>query len=127
MLKFSSSQVGFELIPYSQCLCNPEIVMLRDDGDKESFFSNISRLNKIINSETDLITYYEEFVRLSDESVNYLFEPYSNRILYRLYQKHLIPSLVSKKKKLLILAYLQCESHYEKVIKCLKNGFGKTC
>jgi poly-gamma-glutamate synthesis protein (capsule biosynthesis protein) len=127
MLKLSSSQVSFELIPYTQCLYNPEIILLKDDGDKESFFSNISRLNKIINSETDLITYYEEFLLQLQRNINYLFEPYSNRILYRLYQRHLIPSLASKKKKLLILAYLQCESHYEKVIKCLKNGLGKTC
>ena len=126
MLKLSSSQVSFELIPYTQCLYNPEIVLLQNDGDKETFFNNIRRLNKIINSETDLITYYEEFLLRSHRNINYLFEQYSNRFLYRLYQRHMIPSLVSKKKKLLILAYLQCESHYEKVIKCLKNGLGKT-
>ena len=82
------------------------------------------------SSEFLLITFGREKKDIKHTTIEYIdnncglkavFSPYSNKLLYFLCSHGLIPSLISKKKRKLILAYIQCESHFPKVIKYLKK------
>lgn len=46
---------------------------------------------------------------------------YGNRLLNKPYRIHLLPSMVSKKKLLMLLNYLDCESHRDKQSYALKQ------
>ena len=48
-------------------------------------------------------------------------EPYQNRILVALYNRGLLPSFITKKKKYRFLNVLECEAHLERTIQALKN------
>lgn len=124
-LSLSHKHIGYDLIPFFQCCHGPQIVIHKEgSSEREKFLCNIKNLNQTISKESELMIRYRIYLGQSRTSVGLLFEPYSNRILSSLYRRNLLPSLISRKKMLLILAYLQCESHYVKVLHYLKNELG---
>ena len=116
-LSFSDS-ITFNIIPYTQCGINPTIELI-NDKEKDIFFSTVNDLNIIIGNEKELDKHYTNY--LASNSIASIFEPYSNSLLTRLKHKHLLPSFVSKEKKRLLLAHIQCESHISKILYFLKN------
>ena len=117
ILKLSfADNVKFEIIPYIQCDNTPNVVKVSEDYFEES----ISKLNKIISDENGLSNRYYEYIN-ENSDLRKVFSPYSNRILDKLCAFHLLPSSIGKEKRRLMLAYIQCESHFPKVINFLKR------
>lgn len=119
-LIFSHSAISFEVYPYSQC-DNEVSVSSLSFPDKESFRKELEDLSEIIKDNERLTQNYLSY--LDSESISYRFalEPYHGRLLKGLYVRRLIPSFISRRKRLQMLNYIMCESHAEKLIYCLKN------
>ena len=117
-ISFTQQDVKFEMLPYYNCKGNARVVLYTNE-EQEGFKSVIKELNQIICKENILSERYEHYIK--GEKLGLLFEPYSNRLLTALYNRHLLPSFVSSKRKLLLLAYIQCESHITKVISTLRS------
>ena len=110
-------EIEFEPIPYCQCGAMPSIII--KDCDTNRFSERINFLNHIISNSKLLLKCYNEYLDKND--VEHIFEPFTSRVLYGLLRRNLLPSVISKKKKRELLAYIQCESHIVKVLHSLKR------
>lgn len=110
-------EIEFKLVPYSQCGVMPSVII--KDCDMNRFSERICFLNHIISNSKILLKCYNEYLDKND--VEHIFEPFTSRVLYGLLRRNLFPSIISKKKKRELLAYIQCESHIIKVLHSLKK------
>ena len=119
LLDITEKETKIECIPYIQCNVELNVFPLKDKREQK-FIESINKLNSIISDKDELAKKYIEYID-NNCGLKAVFSPYSNKLLYFLCSHGLIPSLISKKKRKLILAYIQCESHFPKVIKYLKK------
>ena len=70
-----------------------------------------NHLNTIIADDYLLENQFQQYVNLHIQSMAFIFEPFQNRIFDFFNSHHLLPSFVSQKKYLKILAFFRCESH----------------
>lgn len=116
------NKINFTIYPYTQGEDDHNLgVKLIKGSAKNKFMSELAILNdKII--KTDLIEKeYNKYVsKLQRRYYSYL-EPYSNRYLAALYRRKLLPSLISKSKKRLLLNVIRCEAHRDIIMRTLKN------
>lgn len=110
----------FNLLPYTQCNDEPKIVFMKDESEKQ-FFNTISSLNSAIADDYKLKAAHEKMMYFYAKSYQCLLQPYRFRLDKGLYNRGILPSLVSQKKKYQILNYLQCESHLDRLIYAVKN------
>ena len=120
ILSFDQQKIGYELIPYTQCNEKPSVELVKD---RTKFDKNIERLNAIIHDTNELKKRVDEYYGSTAPSMSLMHQPYENRILNKLYRMHLLPSLVSKKRFLMLLNYINCESHLDKHVFALKQLF----
>ena len=118
IVDFEENRVSFSVRPYIQCGHFAKVEFVKD-GKERDFYNEINSINDVISNEESVRIHYQEF--LDNSNISFLFEPYSNRYMMALYRRKLLPSFVTKKRKLLVLAYLQCESHIEKIFNYLKR------
>lgn len=109
-------QTEFEIHPYFQCNATPQVTLSKD----YRFYEIIYELNKIISDKEKLRRSYEGYIK-ENSGLQAVFSPYTNRVLSLLCSHKILPSFVTHKKKRLMLAYIQCESHLPKVIHFLKK------
>ena len=107
--------ISFTIIPYIQCEDRPSVRRM-NDKERCSFEESISVLNNLILNDDLLLTKYKEFIKGFESIVRVMLSPYLSRIGRGLCRRHLLPSFMSPKKKTEILGYLECESHFDKVI-----------
>lgn len=81
----------------------------------------VSELNKIIIDDHNLALEYEKFLAQKTRVFNTWIEPYQGRLLAGLHIKGLIPSLMSRSKRRLLLNLTRCESHRDILIKALEK------
>jgi len=112
-----NSKLDFRIIPYMQCADFPGIKLL-DLDSKKKFDEAIERLNKIISDDNQLSVEFKYYCHKVKRLYMSFLEPHSFMLLHYLRNRKLFPSLVSKKKKLLLLNLIRCESHRD-VIKIL--------
>ncbi len=112
-------QIGFTLIPYEQC--NPQAGVKLLINDKDVFEENIERLNTIIQNDASLYDEFNKYCGRVRKLYSFYLEPYSIRLLHHLRNRGIIPSVLSKRKKLLYLNLIRCESHRDVVINILRN------
>lgn len=99
--------------PYRQCVGNNVAVELLKGDVINEFERDLDSLNKIVNNLELLTDNFQVFVE--QQKKNYLtsFSPYTGRILKALCRRSLLPSFITKKKKLEYLNLFQCESHHD--------------
>ena len=112
--------VSFTLHPYTQGKEENPGVHLMKDSDLDLFYKNIDSLNRIICDPEMLKNEYQKFVQ-SKKSYLSSIEPYSNRYLMALHRRGLLPSLLSKKKKRLLLNLIRCEAHRDVLVGLLNE------
>jgi poly-gamma-glutamate synthesis protein (capsule biosynthesis protein) len=111
-------QTSLVTIPYVQCNHEP-IVRRMDLRERKMFDDTISKLNSRINNDDELRSCYTSFVEQFKTLVEIKLSPYSSRIGQSLCRRKILPSFVSDKRKIELLNYLMCESHFPKVISYL--------
>ena len=117
-LEFDNTNIKHTLYPYVQYKEEATVEII---DNITSFDENISNLNAIISDPIALCETAETYYNSTVKEIKTLYQPYDNRILNKLYRMHLLPSVVSKKKWLFILNYINCEAHRDKQIFTLKT------
>lgn len=111
-LDFCSGFPSFELIPYIQCNEAAAVVLL---NEKDKFEESIQNINAIIADDQELTRKYKDWINADYNSVKILFEPYISRIAKGLYNRGLIPSLLPRNKYYMLVNYINCESHLDRI------------
>lgn len=106
------AEVSFKLIPYIQCEEKPSVCIM-SNIQEENFENQICELNNIINNDCLLQQEYERWLHTQVRYVNQIFLPYNSRISKGLYLRNLLPAFLPKNKRLMIINYLNTESHLD--------------
>lgn len=109
-----------ELIPYEQC--KEEAVVRRvTSNQSDLFFNEMNNLNNIIEDRTLLEMHFDEFCVKKRKNYLVSLSPYNNRILKALAKRKLLPSFVSKNRKMVMYDYVCCEAHRDVLIRSLSK------
>lgn len=119
-LDFSSEEVSYRTIPYSQCDSTPCVTLSRGE-ELLAFKNEYDRLSKIIADDDMLKREVESYFDENTPRMLKLFEPYSNRITAKLFSMKLLPKLFRGKRVTKMLNYIACESHREMLVHALKK------
>ncbi len=119
-LMFDKDSIEYELIPYTQNEEKPGVFLKKGAGfqDWKRRYDDISA---IIADKDRLETKYKELLAKTERIYSTNLTPYSNKLTLALYMRHLLPMMMSKKKLRVLLNMLMCESHYDRMIRMLKN------
>lgn len=117
-LTIDKKRIGFEYCPYLQ---NSKSAGLHPMSEKmrNEFEVKISRLNSIIENDAELEYSFEKYCRRSYRLYSSYIEPHSVTLLHALRNRNLLPSLLAKRKKRLLLNLTRCEAHRDVLIKTL--------
>lgn len=120
ILTLDKCGIEYTLYPYTQCDENVQVKSM-EDAQLKKFNGEVAELNKIILDDYKLSECHRK--RMSQESAVYrgLLQPYSGRIARGLFNRGLLPSLVSEDQRLGFINYLECESHFERLLYTLKT------
>lgn len=109
-----------EVLPFDQCNDNP-CVVLKDDQENNDFESRSAEKNRIIQDDRLMSSEYQKFVKGQKKEYQLLVEPYDSRLSNGLFNRGLLPSLISKEKLLKLFNYVNCESHQEVMVSVLED------
>lgn len=112
-IEFSPRGITTREIPYIQCFQRPTIEIIKDDS---SFNSKFKQLSAIITDDKKLKIEVDRYYEKSSKYLGFMLEPYTNRYMIKLRQMKLIPSFVSRKKFTVLLNYIDCEAHRDKML-----------
>ena len=119
-LEVTSDIFSFSLLPYKQGDIQPGLVLL-NASEKEDFEKEIARINNIIGNKILLQLQYDKFAQKLKASYESVLEPYSGKFFSALYRRNLLPSLLTSKKKNVLLNFIRCEAHLDLLIKTLQK------
>lgn len=111
------NDIEFNIIPYEQCEREPKISFL---DDKETFDKEIASLNEIIADDVQLKKSFEEMA-LTKKSFMSCLEPFNGKYIGILRSRHLFPTFINTKKKMLLLELFRCEAHKDIMFNLLKR------
>lgn len=110
-------KIEYDIFPYKQYGKEGTILLL----SKTEFDATLRALNAIIADSCLLKKETEKYYRKSVKFENYILEPYSGRIVSKLFDMGLLPSLITDEKRAFIFNHVVCESHRDKLIFALKE------
>lgn len=113
-------RIEFEIIPFYQSNGSPTLDLM-DESQKAALIAKIEKLNEVIADDNRLQEEYERFSKTFFRSMRMSLTPYSNRYLYSLCLRHLLPGFISKERKLTLLDYVNCESWRDIFLQYLKS------
>jgi len=116
-----ADQISFELIPLKQCGKEPGVFRLNED-ETLAFEKKIENLNGIIADDRELEERFGEYCQKVFPMYDAFLEPYFGRFVTALRKRGLFPRLISKRKRLLYLNLIRCESHREVLLQLLKQN-----
>lgn len=117
MLTFEGKKVSYEIIPYKQCLEKPSVEIL----EKGAYDIPIIELNRVLRDEKRLAEETEKYYASAEDKMSEVFEPCNGRYYLAGRRRGWLPSLISKKRKLLAENFICCESHRDKMIYYLEK------
>ena len=120
VLKMDKSSLKFELVLFEQCKTKCGVDTLSKEEAAETF-DYIKNLNNIIRSDNSLERNFSDFVETRRRIYSAYLEPFNNKYLLGLQNRHLIPRLFNRRNRLLLQNLIRCESHRELLIQLLRN------
>ena len=117
MLTFEEGEVGYEIFPYQQCLEKPSVVFL----EKCAYDIKFVELNKILRDDKRLAEETRKYYASSKDKMSEVFEPCDGKYYLAGKRRGWLPSLISKKRKLLAENLICCEPHRDKMIYYLEH------
>lgn len=119
VLLFGQHQkIEYELIPYTQCNEKPSVELMKD---RTTFEKKLNGLNSIITDNSHIRNEIHKYYKTCETFEYLCLEPYSGRIMAKLYSLGLLTSFIKGKKASFILNHIDCESHRDKLLFALKN------
>lgn len=118
MIDLEGQTPSFKILPFSQCAEKPRVVMLMQNA----YSDRLNELNVIIANSKELQSRVEEYYASCTDQYSSIFEPIRNR--YYLGAKHRgwLPSLISKKRKVIAANFILCEAHRDKLMHYLTKN-----
>lgn len=110
--------IEFTLHPYHQYGEKAAVEKL----DATSFDTQLNELNAIIANPDLLQTKIDDYYNESVDFETFVLEPYYGRIMAKLFDLGIVPSLMKDKKKLFVLNHILCESHRDKMVFALRHS-----
>ncbi len=117
-LQFADS-VGFSIIPYMQCLDKPNVMI----KEMHAYDKRLQELNSIIGNPELLRMHQDWYYRQGETSYLQIFEPLDCRLFRALRKRRLLPFFISKRRKLMAMDFIQCESHRDRLIYHLNRKY----
>ncbi len=114
------TDIGFKIIPFKQCDELPAIFHLNEKEELQ-FNLTLERLNEIIADDNRLKIEYVNYCNRVRPMYDAFIEPYFGRLITYLQQRRILPKLMSRRKRLLLLNLIRCESHREVLLTLLKK------
>lgn len=114
------TEVGFKLIPFSQCLEQPGPRVM-DEESSNAFLSHISELNSVIADTEALENEYSAFLDRQGFVYRGAFA-LPDKLARRLSRIGLIKPFLSKKKGDLFLDYVGCDAHRDGLMRFLEKN-----
>ncbi|WP_293870207.1 CapA family protein [Flavobacterium sp.] len=81
------------------------------EAEKKAMLQHLEKLNIIIADDTLLETEFQKYAQTWKPVMNTWIQPYKGKIMSSLYKRGLLPSIITKRKKLLYTNLIQCEAH----------------
>lgn len=119
-LTVTKNKIEAEYHPYIQSFEGAGLRKM-DEEESRDFQNKMDRLNSVIADDSKLSSEFENYCRESYRMYSGFIEPHSSRILHALRNRNLAPSLLSDKKKRLLLNLTRCEAHRDLLIKTLTS------
>lgn len=111
--------ITFELEYFTQN--NKEIgLSLLSENDKVAIQKHIAQLNSIILEDAILEQKFKEYITTWKPVMNTWIQPYKG-IMASLYKRGLLPSIITKKKKLFYTNLIRCEAHRDILLGSLNS------
>lgn len=107
--------------PYTQCLGSEVNIRLMQEEENQHFQKKWGELNAIIADEKLLEEAFRKLCKMKSQNYYSLFTPYYNRYLRYLCKRGLLPTFISRQKRLSLLNYIECESHRDITIEVLRG------
>jgi poly-gamma-glutamate synthesis protein (capsule biosynthesis protein) len=114
-----SDSVDFEIIPLNQ---NNEIpgVFHLNRQEEEVFFNEMNQLNEVIANDKLLEERFQGYCLNVNPMYDAFIEPNFGKNISALRKRRLFPKLMTKRKRLLLLNIIRCESHRDVLLRMLK-------
>lgn len=109
--------ICFRLHPYEQYGEKPSVNLL----EEHSFDEVIAELNDIISSKEKLAKHTEIYYQSCQTNEKLCLEPYSGRIMSKLFSMGLLPRFIKGNKALFVRNHIECEAHRDKLLYMLNN------
>lgn len=84
---------------------------LLNEADKKAMLEHLDKLNFIIADDTKLEAEFKKYAETWKAVMNTWIQPYKGKIMSSLYKRGFLPSIITKRKKLLYTNLIQCEAH----------------
>lgn len=110
-IDFSEQNPSFEIYPIKQCADKPRVMLL----PKDEFDKRLETLNTTIADPIALQLEVNKYYDTCDNKISNIFEPFQNRLYLAAKQRGWLPSLLSKRRKLIAENFILCESHRDKL------------
>ncbi len=91
-------------------------IRLLTSEEKKMIENHQEQLNSIIADDAKLQSAFDEYVQKWKPVMNTWIQPYKGKYLPSLYKKGLLPSIITKNKKLLFTNLIRCEAHRDILI-----------
>lgn len=119
-LIWKQDRFDFELFTFNQC--DEKVRVTLDNFEKKQLvLEKIESLNKIIVDDKELKIHYERYIQKKKRMYLSYIEPHKNKYLLALQNRNIFPRFWSKRKRLLLLNLIRCESHREALISILED------
>ena len=86
-------------------------ISVMNEIEKKSMLEHLEKLNVIIADDALLADEFNKYVASWKPIMNTWIQPYKGKIMAALYKRGLLPSIITKKKKLLYTNLIRCEAH----------------
>jgi len=86
------------------------LVLLKGE-ERNAMLEHLYQLNAIIEDDAKLEAEFRKYAETWKEVMNTWIQPYQGKIMSSLYKRGLLPSIITKRKKMLYTNLIQCEAH----------------
>lgn len=119
-----SDSIHFKIIPLTQNNDKPGVFHL-NDSESEYFKGRLEYLNSIIADDIKLDKKFNSYINSVTPMYDAYIEPYFGSVISSLRNRGFFPKLMSRRKRMLLLNIIRCESHREVVLGILEKSAGQ--
>lgn len=119
-LNVSKKKNSFKLVPYRQNSTKPGLQSLAKK-EKNEFQCELEKLSAVIADDRKLSEKFDQYIQTVRRSYEAFIEPHSLLLVHALRNRNLLPSLLTNRKKRILLNLMRCEAHNDVIKKILSK------